>query len=281
MSRKNHRTAATVPVARTPRSAVHRRRRRGIRHYRPAAPSASTARKPRRSVAPPRHPRLFFDRISLEMSTCIFLLGAAVSLGAAGIYLSLQSSLDSPFAPYVRAVHLLPLALILPAALGSLGPSLLTSRLGLRMPGACPATIGFVGLATGLCTATLPFVLSCAGLCVTWIHAHFVLSDWPLRLLQLAIMLLVCTLPLAGLGLAGQLMHAMDHPSRERKRPAVRPAFALGVLTGIAAGIFIAAWLAARPATLLPAASLPMLLLAVIAGRLPDSSPAVAISKPT
>jgi hypothetical protein len=209
------------------------------------------------------------------------LLGAAASLEAAGIHLNLGNLLDSSYAPNVRAIHLLPLALILPAALGNACPSLLASHLGFRLPGTSSTAIGFVGLATGLCAATLPFLLSCAAQYGTWIHAHFVLSNWPLRLLQLVLMLLVCSLPLAGLGFTGHLILAQDRPSREHSRPAVHPALAFGVLTGICAGVLIAILFATRPALLLPAASLPMFLLAVIAGKLPNSSPAVAITKPT
>jgi hypothetical protein len=124
-------------------------------------------------------------------------------------------------------------------------------------------------------------------------HAHFVLSDLPLRLWQWALLLLVCTLPLVGLGFTGRLMLALDQLSREHKseirrvedlpwrvgRSAGRHAIALGLLTGLGGGMLIVALLSTGSASLLPAASLPMLLLAVIAGRSPDFPPAVAATK--
>lgn len=279
MSRKTHHPAKSLPACRAPRSAVHRRRHRGIRHFRKATPPATVSHRPRRPGDSGQKRRWNLDRSALASWTSVVLLGTAVSLTVAGIQWNLSNLFDSPFAPQVRAIQWLPLAVILPAALGCFGSAWLAVRVGARMPDDCSTTIGYTGLATGLCAALLPLLMPIASQGSAWVHAHFALSNWPLRFLQLGLMLLVCTLPLAGLGCTGQLMHSLNFRNLERRRPLVRLALALGVLSGLGVGILVAWLLSARPASLLPAASLPMLLLAVIAGKLPESSSPVSASK--
>jgi hypothetical protein len=202
---------------------------------------------------------------------CLLLLGAAASMTVAGLYSHLNGQLDSSYAPHVRATHLVPLAVIFAVTLGAVGPTRLESQIGLAVSRPSSTAVGLTGLLTGLAAAALPLMLTGLIKCGEHIHNHFVLSDWPLRFFQFTLILLICILPMCGLGFTARLTFALNRPTSEWKPAVIRSALASAVCVGAIAGILIALTLSVRPALVLPASSLPLLVLALIAVKTPDS----------
>lgn len=257
-----------MPASRSARSAVHHRRRRGIRYFRKAAPAQPVSRKLHKSVNVAGHVARPWDWPIAGWWVLFALWGIAASTSVAGLHLNVNLRLDSPYAPHVRAIHLVPLAVTVAAGLGALGRTLLVSRFAVPMPHPSSTTLGLAALLTGLSAAILPLLISGVVQSSTWIHAHFALSDWPLRLLQFGLVSLICFLPMFGLAFTARLMLAPNEPTRERK-PA-RLALAIAVSAGTLAGSLIAVTLSPRPALLIPASSLPLLVLALVAMKMPE-----------
>ncbi len=269
MSRKTHRSAKVMPASRSVHSAVHHRRRRGIRHFRKAAP-ALISRKPHKTVNVADNVTRPWDWSIAGVWTAFVLLGISASMSIISVYLNLNFRLDMPYAPHVRAVYLVPLAVIFAGTLGALGPPLLESRIRLPVLRPSSMTIGLAALLTGLGVIALPLVLSGVVQCSEWIHAHFVISDWPLRLCQFALILPICILPMFGLAFTARLMFAGNFANGNCPLPAIRPALAL--FTGVVFGGLTTLMLSSRPALLLPASSLPLLVLTLITVKMPEPS---------
>ena len=195
----------------------------------------------------------------------MFLLGAAASLCAAGLYLAFSNMFAVPYARQIRTTHLLPIAIASCTSLGVFAPRLMNRRLS-RIPGGGWTHVGLLGLACGVVTAVFPVILTIVHMLCIWIHSQFLLSDLPLRMLQFGVMMTIC-LPFAGLGLTALLLTK----TLSRAGPTlVRDLLIL--VAGLIAGSTLASLLQARPGAMLPAASLPLLIFAIIAGSLSNSA---------
>ena len=266
MSRKVRHTARAVPVTRT-RPAAHRRRRRGIRGLRPPKPIVRPSVKPPAIRIPIQQLRLF--SIHWVQPVSALLLGMAGSLAVLGMAAALPPAIASPFSSLPPSPNIVLLAVVLALAAG-LFLSRLTSR-G-QAPGWKGWPVAWGMLLSGLAMAMMPHSISLTRAISAWMHSHFVVSDLPVWVLQLAFALTVCLIPFAGIASAGAHLH------RDLRRNHV-PAFLLVV--GASVGILAGVSLSAHAHTALLVASLPLLVLAVIAIHHPnrgDESPLPALN---
>ncbi len=281
LSRKTRQSANSLPTNRVPRSAVHHRRRRGLRNFRKNPSPQCSSRKAFSFPAFTIRRNWAIHWPDLVPIAAMLLLGLSFSLAVAGIFLNLPDQFDSPVAPLVRAVHLLPLAVIALVALGVFGPSIPPFPPDWRLRGASSTTMGLAALITGICMALLPFIVSCTIALSRWAQDRFVLSNLPLRFWQFVLLLLVCAGPLLGLSVVARLMWSSFYQPREGQPLTARRPFSMlmaAVFAGTVVGTLMAVIAASRPAALLPAASLPMFLLALTTGKMAEACAPPAIS---
>jgi len=136
----------------------------------------------------------------------------------------------------------------------------------IRIAGGGWTRVAVLGLACGVGTAIFPFILTSVHVLRAWVHSHFMLSDLPLRLILFGVMLVTC-LPFAGIGLTGILL-----TKSLRSSGALLIRDFLVLLGGLLTGSILASLLEGRTALLMPAASLPLLIFAVIAGGLSNAA---------
>lgn len=267
MSRKSHRTASSIPAARQPSAARHRRRRRGIRHVRPAVtPLAShVAVAPRTRNTARESP----DRLLLFSGW--ILLGVTCALAWLGVTENLGAILDAPFAPAANP------PILLVAVVACAACVIHYIRLEKRIyqwatrSASDAVDISFIALTAGLSVLLLPLLLSVAESSALLIYLKFALSDWPLRALQFALLAGACFLPMLGIWLlTGRLKSHRDETFTRGL------ALSLGAM-GLAGGLLAARCLELHPTMLLTAASLPVLGFAAAAAiRTPPRSNALS-----
>jgi len=290
MSRNSRRSSAGQPTLRSRRAPSHRRRRthrsekRRGRSYAPfsAITSAETSPTP----TPQANDVRAVVRVSRPAIAASLLIGAAIALVTIGLALRLRQS----FVPQPPSAATGVVAALFALAFGVRAPQRLTYRYAIAAwrrfaQGAaarfdlaplvghgpvdgqlCWMVLAVVALAAGIATALMPPTVSLFSHFYAWLHTHFLWSAAPFAVLQLAFALAACLIPCAAMGLAVALLHVLYCPDAEWDIRA-----SAYVAIGASAGCFaiaLAESAALPPDSILLAASLPLLLTALIASAM-------------
>jgi hypothetical protein len=188
------------------------------------------------------------------------LFAAGVAMALLGIALGPAASLASPDAPDVRAGQMFLPAMILAGVAIRYGNRNRWSVWLAKLNRHESSLIPLAALMTGMLVLGLPALFSAFNRLAGSLHVHFILSDPLLRIHHLGVMLVVCFLSASVFLELGRLMGDIGSG---RSRAVVLAGWAAGLILGIG----LTTLLRSTSALLLPAASLPFLLIALIAAN--------------
>jgi hypothetical protein len=189
--------------------------------------------------------------------------GMAYALLTVGAIVHTNLVFASPHAPHVQALRLFPHLFVGLLIVGAFAP-IRVPRIQNILRSMTPWTaLAGTALACGVAISGMPFVFSFAERTSQWAHAHFLLSDPLIRVLQFALLVLTCLVPACGISI---ILLLLNRISQTRIRSIGHRAATIGA--GVCAGVFVASQLSHRPGLVLLVSSLPLLIIALIAGAI-------------